>query len=220
MINRHVFGDFPKGFPIKADLAAKAFGELYTKRKRHTLLFHDFETYTQLFQVSMEKLVGKPWYLLIYIYQFNISPRALRRLWPSKLERCLFVVELFFSVLDYEKATNKRSCNFCPGFAHRSGYWKELTALDEAQRVHRVNANWGVFSAHLVGREWQRISCLVVANFRGPGATAVWLCHMSPLCVSGLKLGLCESICSSAGEWMSLVRGWIQKQWCWYILIA
>eukprot|EP00434_Breviolum_minutum_P024216 symbB.v1.2.021381.t1/scaffold1834.1/size99453/1 len=27
-----------------------AFGELYTKRKRHTLLFHDFETYTQLFQ--------------------------------------------------------------------------------------------------------------------------------------------------------------------------
>lgn len=27
-----------------------AFGELYTKRKRHTLLFHDFETYTELFQ--------------------------------------------------------------------------------------------------------------------------------------------------------------------------
>jgi len=27
-----------------------AFGELYTKRKTHTLLFHDYETYTQLFQ--------------------------------------------------------------------------------------------------------------------------------------------------------------------------
>ncbi|CAJ1408468.1 unnamed protein product [Effrenium voratum] len=28
----------------------QAFGELYTKRKRHTLLFQNYETYTQLFQ--------------------------------------------------------------------------------------------------------------------------------------------------------------------------
>ena len=31
---------------------AEAFGELYTKRKRHTLLFQNYETYTQLFQAK------------------------------------------------------------------------------------------------------------------------------------------------------------------------
>ncbi|CAJ1448040.1 unnamed protein product, partial [Effrenium voratum] len=40
----------PRMAPQEVVRVLLAFGELYTKRKRHTLLFQNYETYTQLFQ--------------------------------------------------------------------------------------------------------------------------------------------------------------------------